>query len=78
MDLSRADTAIFLSMWFNPETIVQALGRLRRGKDTKTIRAIALVAENTVQERIAEILITKSKGLPKSHAAIVKALMGEK
>lgn len=65
---------LFLSLWYNPETIRQAIGRLTRDKPTD-VNVFVLCPEDTISERIIQIILEKDSEVRMSKDSL-KELMG--
>jgi len=59
LNLQEASIVVLFDRWWNPATEEQAIQRAHRFGRTKPLQVIRLVIENTIEERIAEILAEK-------------------
>jgi len=55
LNLEAADTVIHFDPWWNPAVEQQATDRAHRIGQTRTVHAIRLITEGTVEERILEL-----------------------
>lgn len=60
LTLTAADTVILYDPWWNPATERQAMDRAHRIGQDKPVFVYRLIAENTVEDRIAEMQAKKS------------------
>ena len=60
INLQVADYIIFFDLPFNPQVIAQVEDRLHRKGQTETVNVIKLIAKNTIEERVLEILKFKT------------------
>lgn len=61
LNLTRADTVLFLDPWWNPAAERQAADRAHRIGQTQPVFVYRLVARGTIEERILELQERKSK-----------------
>lgn len=61
LSLTRANHVIFLDQWWNPAVMQQAADRIHRFGQDRTCYITALVARDTIDERIVAILKRKQK-----------------
>lgn len=59
LNLDKTDTAFFVMLPYTPEAILQWEGRYFRNSTTKSVTIYYVIAEGTVDERIASILLEK-------------------
>jgi len=61
INLQCADYIIFFDLPFNPQVIAQVEDRLHRKGQKSTVNVIKLIAKDTVEDRVLEILKAKTK-----------------
>lgn len=61
LNLTRADTVVFLDPWWNPAAERQAADRAHRIGQTRPVFVYRLVARNTIEERILALQERKSE-----------------
>lgn len=59
LNLQEASTVVLFDQWWNPATEEQAIQRAHRFGRIKPLQVIRLVIENSIEDRIAEILVEK-------------------
>lgn len=69
INLSVADTAIYLDLPWVPGTLTQSLDRLHRYGQKSSVQAIYLLGKGTIDEKMAQVLLFK--------AGVVGEVMGE-
>ncbi|CAH8611650.1 unnamed protein product [Heterobilharzia americana] len=69
LNLTAADTVIFVDNDFNPQMDVQAAGRAHRIGQTKPVRVIRLVGKNTVEE----VILSRAENKLKLAAQVLSA-----
>ena len=55
LNLTAADTVIFLDPWWNPAVEAQAIGRAHRIGQKQIVTSLKLVTRNTVEEKIVQL-----------------------
>jgi len=60
LNLSEADYCILLDPWWNPATESQAVDRVHRIGQTRTVMVYRLVAKNTIEQKVMALKATKS------------------
>ena len=55
LNLTGADTVIFLDPWWNPAVEAQAIGRAHRIGQKQIVTSLKLVTRNTVEEKIVQL-----------------------
>jgi SNF2 family DNA or RNA helicase len=55
LNLTAADTVIFLDPWWNPAVEAQAIGRAHRIGQKQVVTSLKLVTRNTVEEKIVQL-----------------------
>jgi SNF2 family DNA or RNA helicase len=59
LNLTRADHVVHFDRWWNPAVEEQATDRAHRLGQTKSVQVHRLIAEGTVEDRIAAMLASK-------------------
>jgi SNF2 family DNA or RNA helicase len=59
LNLTRADHVVHFDRWWNPAVEEQATDRAHRIGQTKSVQVHRLIAEGTVEDRIAAMLASK-------------------
>ena len=55
LNLTGADTVIYLDIWWNPQVENQAIDRAHRIGQTRKVSVIKLITNGTIEERIIEL-----------------------
>jgi len=66
LTLTRADTAIFTELYFNPQVLAQAEDRIHRVGQKSIANIYYFIAENTIDEKIWEQIIEPKKEMFKN------------
>ena len=61
LNLTGADTVVHYDPWWNPAAEAQATDRAHRIGQQKVVTSIKLIATNTVEEKVLELQMRKSK-----------------
>ena len=61
MNLQEASTVILFDRWWNPAVESQAIQRAHRYGKSTSLEVISFIVEDSVEERIAEILESKAE-----------------
>ena len=57
LNLQSADTCILFDSDWNPQSDVQAMARVHRIGQTKTVHVYRLVSSGTVEERVSSVMV---------------------
>ena len=60
LNLQEASTVILFDRWWNPAVENQAIARAHRMGRTEPVHAIKFITQNTIEERINQLLQEKS------------------
>lgn len=77
LNLTGADTVIFLDPWWNPAIEAQAIGRAHRIGQQKVVTSFKLIARNTVEEKILHLQKRKKEWIDQTltdETALLKSL----
>ena len=66
LTLTRANTAIFTELYFNPQVLAQAEDRIHRVGQKSIANIYYFIAENTIDEKIWEQIIEPKKEMFKN------------
>ncbi len=55
LNLTAADTVIFLDPWWNPAVEAQAIGRAHRIGQKQIVTSLKIVTRNTIEEKILQL-----------------------
>lgn len=67
--------ALFISLWYNPETIKSCIGRLTRG-EPRDVQVFVLCPTNTIMERVIDIIVNKEQEVRLNKTGLTQLMRG--